>query len=115
MKNKRHVREFMFFQLLGMIPVFLAFDGEFLYAIVGLIIAFLFYKFDPVIKDFCENVEGLRKIFWLIVVLGLIFAGITHILSWGKSVLGLLWVIIFFVTGIFHAGKVQSFLDERRH
>ncbi len=114
MKGKRHVREFMFFQLLGMLPVMLVFKGDFIYSLIALITAFLFYKFDPVIKDFCENVANTEKIFWGQIAVGFILAGIGYVFSWVNTILGLFWVLMFFIVGMFHAGKVQSFLDERR-
>lgn len=112
MKNKRNVREFMFFQLLGMLPVMLAFKHEIIYSLIALIIAFLFYKLDPVIKEFCENISDIGKIFWSQIAVGFVLAGTGYLFSWVNTMLGLFWVMVFFIVGMFNAGKVQSFLDK---
>ncbi|KKO47489.1 hypothetical protein VT06_16840 [Arsukibacterium sp. MJ3] len=114
MKKKRHVREYMFFQILGVVTVMLFFKGEFAYSLIALLIAFLFYRFDPSIKDFCENIKHTRKIFWGQIFIGYVMAGVCFIFSWNSKGLSIIWALIFLAVGVLHAGKVQDFLNERR-
>jgi hypothetical protein len=114
MASKRHVREFMFFQILGIIPVMLSFKGEFFYSFLSLLVALLFYRYDSSIRDFCINIKNTSEIFWWQIFLGYLMAGICYLFSWDSKVLSIIWVLVFFTVGMLHAGKVQKFLNERQ-
>ncbi|ALZ75266.1 hypothetical protein [Rheinheimera sp. F8] len=108
---KFHVKDFMYFCSIMMIPTMILFSGVIGYAFLAYMISFLLFRYDTLMQKIRNNIDKTDFFYFSCTALGLLL-GTTSILIDGGAIWPLIWVAYFFVYSHPYSDRFKKFNEK---
>lgn len=110
---KFHVKDFMYFCAIMMIPSMILFSGMIGYALFAYFISFLLFRYDPLVRKIRDNIEKTDFFYFSCMALGSALGTFSFLID-GGAIWTLIWIAYFFVYSHPYGDRFKKFNDSHK-
>ena len=108
---KFHVKDFMYFCSIMMIPSMILFSGMIIYSLLAYIISFLLFMHDPLVRKIRGNIEKTNFFYFSCTALGFMLGTFSFLID-GGAIWPLVWIAYFFVYSHPYGDRFKKFNEN---